>query len=70
MLPKDARRPCDTTAANKQTHLDPHLKEEPLKERVTPYTDSLFCNTAIVVDFYRPGQWHVLQICDRLVTCY
>jgi len=47
MLPKDAQRPHDATAANKQTCLDPHLKEKPLKERVTPYTDSLFCNTAI-----------------------
>jgi len=47
MLPKDARRHCDTAAAHEQTHLDPHLKELPLKERAIPYTDELFCNDAM-----------------------
>lgn len=47
MLPKDARKRRDAAAADKQTRLDSHLKELPLKERVIPYTDELFRNTAI-----------------------
>jgi len=47
MLPKDACSRHDTAASNKQTCLDFHLKEEPLKVRVIVYSDNLFCNAAI-----------------------
>ena len=47
MLPKDTCSRHDVAASNKQTHLDSHLKEEPLKERAIVYSDNLFRNAAI-----------------------
>jgi len=65
ILPKDARRHCDTASANEQTCLDSHLKELPLKEKVLPYTDELFSNVAIewlvTTDQVRGFDWLISQ---------
>ncbi|KAF8231449.1 hypothetical protein L208DRAFT_1217987, partial [Tricholoma matsutake] len=47
MLPKDAEKHHNDAAADKQSHLDPHLREKLQKERVIPYDDDLFHNAAI-----------------------
>jgi len=60
MLPKDAQRHCDTAVADYQTHLNPHLKELPIKEHVTLYTDEVFLNVTI--------EWLVLT--DQVSSLY
>ena len=47
MLPKDAEKRRKDIQAKNQPRLDPHLREKPQKERTIPYTDELFCDTAI-----------------------
>jgi hypothetical protein len=47
MLPKDAKKRRNDAAADKQSRLDPHLREKPQKERVIPYNDDLFRDAAI-----------------------
>ena len=47
MLPKDAEKCRKDIQAKNQPRLNPHLQEKPQKERTIPYTDKLFCDTAI-----------------------
>ena len=47
MLPKDAEKHRNDAAADKQSRLDPHLREKLQKERVIPYDDDLFRDAAI-----------------------
>jgi hypothetical protein len=47
MLPKDAEKHRNDAAADKQSRLDPHLREKPQNERVIPYDDDLFRDAAI-----------------------
>jgi len=65
MLPRDAQNRRDAASANEQTRLDSHLKELPLKEKVLPYTDKLFCDVAIewlvLTDQVRDFNWLILQ---------
>ena len=50
-LPKDVKKRKQALAAerdkNKQTQLDPHLKELPKKERVVTYSHAVFRRAAI-----------------------
>ena len=47
MLPKDTEKRQNDAASEKQSRLDPHLRERPQKERVVQYNDDLFRDAAI-----------------------
>ena len=47
MLPKDAEKRCKDVRTTNQSLLDPHLWEKPRKEKMSPYTDEVFCDAAI-----------------------
>jgi hypothetical protein len=48
MLPKDAEKHRSNAAsAEAQLRLDPHLRENPRKEKVVAYNDELFRDAAI-----------------------
>ena len=64
MLPKDAENRRNNAQADKQSHLDSHLREKPRKETVTPYTDKRFRDAAI--------EWLVStdQVCDNFSNAF
>jgi hypothetical protein len=47
MLPGDTKRRRDAKDSESQLTLDSHLRELPVKERVTPYSDLVFRQSAI-----------------------
>ena len=63
MLPKDAKvQKKQAQTATAQTHLNSHLHEKPVKEKVLLYSHKLFCQMAI--------EWLVStdQVCVYLVA--